>query len=62
MRAAVELSQGHVLSAPGIKGFRLAAKTSVADYHKHERAAVLSTIKRLETKLLKMDRAVYNRG
>lgn len=59
LRAAAEASDGRVLSAPGLAGYRLAALTPVADYLANERARYRSQIRVMVRRLLAMDRAVH---
>jgi hypothetical protein len=59
IRAAAEASNGRVLSAPGIPGYRLAERTSVASYHETERPRYRSQIRIMLRRMLAMDRAVH---
>jgi len=60
LRDAAEHADGAVLSAPGVPGYRLTRLTSVSDYMENERAAYMSQIKRMQERLIKMDRAVHS--
>lgn len=59
LRAAAEAAEGRILSAPGATGYRLAETTSVASYYEVERAAYLSQIRVMTSRLTAMDRAVH---
>jgi len=58
VRDAAEAAWG-VLSAPGVKGYRLAEHTSVESYELTERKRYVSQIRAMERRLLRMDRAVH---
>lgn len=59
LRAAAEASEGRILSAPGLTGYRLAASASVASYYATERPRYLAQIQDMQHRLLQMDRAVH---
>lgn len=62
LRAAAEASDGEVLSAPGVEGYRLARLTPVESYMATERARYRSQIEQMTARLLAMDKAVHGRG
>lgn len=59
VRAAAEASHGLVLSAPGLPGYRLAKNTPVHSYYEQERRCYKSQIRRMEQRLVDMDRAIH---
>lgn len=61
LREAAEGSGGQVLSAPGVRGYRLARHTSVADFEGLERARYRSQIRAMLRRLIAMQRAVHGR-
>ena len=58
-RDAANASNGRVLSAPGVQGYRLARHTSVDSYYSTERARYKSQIDAMTKRLTEMDRAVH---
>lgn len=59
VRAAAEASHGLILSAPGCPGYRLASNCSVQSYYNNERRCYKSQIRRMEQRLVDMDRAIH---
>ena len=62
LRAAAEASDGAILSAPGVTGYRLAATTTVADYYSNYRSRYMSQIAEMQRRITAMDRAVHAAG
>ena len=60
LRRAAEASDGRILSAPGVTGYRLAETTPVESYYQNERARYLSQIEQMRMRILAMDRAVHH--
>ena len=60
LRDVAEASNGQVLSAPGCSlGYKLARYTAVEEYYREIRGRYQSQIKRMEERLMRMDRAVH---
>ena len=63
LRDVAEASNGQVLSAPGCAlGYKLAVYTPVEEYYAEIRRRYQSQIKRMEERLIKMDKAVHAAG
>jgi len=59
VRATAEASHGTILSAPGIAGYYLACRQTIAWYKANIRRRYLSQIKKMIKRLIDMDKAVY---
>jgi hypothetical protein len=62
LRAAAEASDGAILSAPGVTGYRLASATPVDEYYRQYRSRYMSQIAEMQRRITAMDRAVHAAG